>query len=225
MTEAGLADRLLELVRRQAERRELLPWLSQLFDREAEIEVVNASTLRVRGGEGEKLEIRVHLVPPPPRANAVSPWKPRSLDLDVERLAHLSYVVVDEIVEDAVRLSVSRWPYVDERGRLHFSGSERALVVRASLRALAEFLAERAGWRAARGLRMGTVLAANVDYTVLPAAESDEEVREGAVLEPRHPAEWMTVPVYDVSADAREKAKEAFYAAVAPTLAPRGAVR
>ena len=225
MTEAGLADRLLELVRRQAERRELLPWLLELLDGETEIDVVNTSTLRLRGAHGRKLEIRVHLVPPPTSAKALSPWKPRSVDLGEERLVELSYVVVDEIVEDAVRLSVSRWPHVDERGRLHFSGSERARVVRASLRALSEFLEASVGRRAARGLRMGTVLAAAVDDSALPAAESDEEVREGAALEPRDPADWLKAPVYDISADAREKAKEAFYAAVAPTLPPRGAAR
>ena len=72
---------------------------------------------------------------------------------------------------------------------------------------------------------MGTVLAANVDDSVLPAAESDDEVREGAAPEPRDPADWLKAPVYDISADAREKAKEAFYAAVAPTLLPQGATR
>ena len=150
MTEAVIAECLLELVRRQAERRELLPWLAQFLDDESEIEVVNVSTLRLRGKAGEKLEIRVHLVPPPTSAKALSPWKPRSVDLEAERLVELSYVVVDEIVEDAVRLSVSRWPHVDERGRLHFSGSERARVVRASLRPLSEFLEASVGRRGAR---------------------------------------------------------------------------
>lgn len=43
-------------------------------------------------------------------------------------------------------------------------------------------------------------------------------MREQASPEPRGPAEWMEPPVYDVTGAARDKAKEAFYAAVAPTV-------
>ena len=61
---------------------------------------------------------------------------------------------------------------------------------------------------------MGAVLAAVVDESVLPEAESEEELSAEAAGAPE---EWLRPPVHDISADAREKAKEAYYAAVAPT--------
>jgi hypothetical protein len=76
----------------------------------------------------------------------------------------------------------------------------------------------RAGGSRPSRLRMGCVLAVRVDKSVLPEPESNEELREQASSEPRHPDEWMEPPVYDVTEAARDKAKEAFYAAVAPTV-------
>jgi hypothetical protein len=151
-------------------------------------------------------------------------WKPEGLALGGDELRKLSYVVVDEIVEDAARLSVSSWPRVDEQGRLHFERSERARSVRADMKELGRFVsAHRADRRrAAPRLRMGTVLAAGVDLSVLPEPESDEEMQEQAQPEPRPPGAWMQPPVYDISSDARDKAKEAFYAAVAPTVRSAG---
>jgi hypothetical protein len=147
-------------------------------------------------------------------------WKPDRLPLEGNEFRRLSYVVVDEIVEDAARLSVSSWPRVDEQGRLHFERAERARSVRADVKELRRFVSAS---RADRGgdpprVRTGTVLAVRVDKSVLPEPESDEEMREQANPDPPHPGEWMEPPVYDVSADARDKAKEAFYAAVAPTV-------
>ena len=52
-------------------------------------------------------------------------WQPEGLDLPTATLETLSYVVVDEVVENAARLSVSAWPSVDEAGRLRFAGGER----------------------------------------------------------------------------------------------------
>jgi hypothetical protein len=147
-------------------------------------------------------------------------WRPEGLPLERSQLRRLSYVVVDEVVEDAARLSVSSWPRVDEQGRLHFERTERARSVRADVKELRRFVsAQRADRRGnPPRVRMGTVLAVRVDKSVLPEPESDEEMREQANPEPPHPREWMEPPVYDVSADARDKAKEAFYAAVAPTV-------
>jgi hypothetical protein len=147
-------------------------------------------------------------------------WKPTGLDLERAELRRLSYVVLDEIVEDAARLSVSAWPRVDHLGRLHFESEQRAQSVRADVKELRRFLsANRADRRRPPPrLRMGTVLAVRVDRSVLPEPETEEEVREHARITPRHPRDWMEPPVYDVSADARDKAKEAFYAAVAPTV-------
>ena len=158
--------------------------------------------------------------PPLPRGRL---WKPEGLTLGRSDLRTLSYVVVDEIVEDAARLSVSSWPRVDEQGRLHFERTERARSVRVDVKELRRFVsAHGAGRRRAAPLRMGTVFAVSVDDSVLPEPESDEEMREQADPEPRHPGAWMKPPVYDITADARDKAKEAFYAAVAPTLKSPG---
>jgi hypothetical protein len=159
--------------------------------------------------------------PPLPRGRL---WQPESLTLGRDELRKISYVVVDEIVEDAARLSVSSWPRVDEQGRLHFERTERARSVRADVKELRRFVSAQGarGRRAGPPLRMGTVFAVRVDDSVLPEPESDEEMREQATPEPRHPGEWMKPPVYDITADARDKAKEAFYAAVAPTLKSRG---
>jgi hypothetical protein len=147
-------------------------------------------------------------------------WKPDGLALGGDGLGKLSYVVVDEIVEDAARLSVSSWPRVDEQGRLHFERTERARSVRVDVKELRRFVsAHRAvRRRSAPRLRMGTVFAVSVDTSALPEPESDEEMREQAEPEPPHPGVWMKPPIYDISADARDKAKEAFYAAVAPTV-------
>jgi hypothetical protein len=146
-------------------------------------------------------------------------WQPEGLDLPGATLQTLSYVVVDEVVENAVRLSVSAWPSVDEAGRLRFEGDERPRSVPADLKQLRTFVkAKRAGGGRSSQLRMGTVLAVRVDKSVLPEPESNEEMREHAFLKPRLPDEWMEPPVYDITGAARDKAKEAFYAAVAPTV-------
>src|SRR5688500_12292819 len=92
-------------------------------------------------------------------------WKPDALALARDDLRKLAYVVVDEIVEDAARLSVSAWPRVDEQGRLHFERTERARSVRVDVKELRRFVsAHRAvRRRAAPRLRMGTVFAVGVD--------------------------------------------------------------
>ena len=146
-------------------------------------------------------------------------WQPEGLDLSGATLKTISYVVVDEVVENAARLSVSAWPSVDEAGRLRFEGGERPRSVPADLRQLRNFVkSNRAGGGRPSQLRMGTVLAVRVDKSVLPEPESNEEMREHASSKPRRPDEWMEPPVYDITGAARDKAKEAFYAAVAPTV-------
>jgi hypothetical protein len=146
-------------------------------------------------------------------------WQPEGLDLPAATLKTISYVVVDEVVENAARLSVSAWPSVDEAGRLRFEGGERPRSVPADLRQLRNFVkSNRAGGGRPSQLRMGTVLAVRVDKSVLPEPESNEEMREHASSDPRRPDQWMEPPVYDITGAARDKAKEAFYAAVAPTV-------
>jgi hypothetical protein len=161
--------------------------------------------------DGGRLEIEVRVLLPPKPAPARRPWKPRGVRLPSDELRRLSYIVVDEIVEDNAALSVSPWPAVDDRGRLVFA-EEPALSVQASVAALVKYLG-RVDFRSRRRpdtLRMGAAFAAEVRRERLEAAD-------GQLLAPRA---WLVAPVYDIRSPARDKAKEAFYAAVAPTLKP-----
>ena len=207
---SGLAARVADLFVQQARRR-LPDWLVAELEADVpagdvDVEALSASTVRIRKGD-EAVEVRVQIVPPRAKPSALSVWRPPSLRPARVPLERLSYVVVDEIVGDGVRLSVSDWPQVDERGRLHFEQGARS--VEADLGELEDFLAgARHDGRPRVAIRMGTVLAAKVKE---PALEKSTP----------HPEEWLVPPVYDVSADARTKAKEAYYAAVTPTLKGR----
>ncbi len=135
------------------------------------------------------------------------PWRPEGVELADNELARLSYLVVDEIVGDAVDVSVSPWPGVDDRGRLIFP-DEPARTARAEAEALRRYLARDLPGRAP--LRTGDVFAARVSPTGLREA--------GERLLP--PSAWLRRPVQDLREPARDKAKEAFFAAVTPTLTP-----
>ena len=104
----------------------------------------------------------------------------------------LSYVLVDEIEGGMVGLAVSDWPRTDEQGRLRFDSEPVQIIVDRG--AFERFLD--AHREPSRPLRIGDVFAARTD--------TDD------------PAHWIEPPVHDVTADAREAAKIAFYAAVAP---------
>ncbi len=150
------------------------------------------------------------------RVPARRPWRPECLPdvmrADVERLR---YIVLDEIVGDLVTLSVSPWPYADPQGRVRFDGGpDRAeeprhghlLVHRTEIH---DLLYD--GWLR-RGPRVGDVFAAEVDGDVaarLDAGEDvalDEHLRLGAAL---------PGAVCDITMEARNVAKLAFYAGVA----------
>jgi len=135
------------------------------------------------------------------------PWRPEGVGLADAELARLSYLVVDEIVGDAVDVSVSPWPGVDERGRLVFP-EEPAQTARAEAEALRRYLARDLPERGP--LRMGDVFAARVSPSGL------KDAREQLLA----PSAWLRRPVHDLRAPARDKAKEAFFAAVTPTLTP-----
>jgi hypothetical protein len=135
------------------------------------------------------------------------------------------YVVVDEIVDTAVGLRVSPWPVVDNRGRLRFPRSGRRAEVGVSLGKLHSFIRKH---RRVGGRRPGSY----------PEELRRRPVRIGDVFAVRckpntswpvgddlAPQEWIQPPVWDLSADAREQAKTAFYAAVAPTLRPKESMR
>jgi hypothetical protein len=134
------------------------------------------------------------------------PWVPRSLSRLKDPSA-LSYVVVDEMDERIVRLTVSPWPVTDAYGRLRFYLRGETLQVGVPRRALQEFLGRnrRPPRIATRPVRIGDVFAFKVKSEV-----SDEGFYR--------PEDWIGRPAYDISADAREAAKASFYAAVTPTL-------
>jgi hypothetical protein len=145
------------------------------------------------------------------------PWKPP--DLDERDFARLFYLVVDEIVGGSLGLVLSDWPEVDEQGRLRFDGTP--VMLGAEREALQSFLSEHRlpGALAQRPLRIGDAFAVRVIRDAL--AEVSDELAAQTRLEPLlPPAKWIEPPVYDVSAEAREAAKAAFYAAVTPTLGP-----
>jgi hypothetical protein len=134
-------------------------------------------------------------------------WVPTGLGSRKD-LASLAYVVVEEIESDFVGLTVSPWPTLDRRGRLHFD-LERSREIGARKRALQAFLGKSRTPKklARRPLRIGDVFACAIRGP-LP---------DGALLAPEA---WMVAPVTDVSAQAREAAKIAFFSAAAPLARP-----
>jgi hypothetical protein len=222
MTDRPLADRLIELLVREARERRMPDWIVSLLEEREEAKdyiEAGASTLRLKRGEGEEFEITVRLVPRAPEPVGVGPWAPPDNLLPEAELEHVSYIVIDEIVGDAVDVSISPWPEVDERGRLRFAEDEPPRTVRASAAALEKYLS-RVDFRSPewpRSIRMGDVFAARIRTRRLGERKGDQ-----AATAPE-PSTWMVPPVYDISRQARDKAKEAFYAAVSPTLAPKEA--
>jgi hypothetical protein len=125
----------------------------------------------------------------------------------IEDTSGLSYIVVDEIEGGMVGLAVSEWPRTDERGRLRFDSSP--VLLGAERSALEAFL-ERYR-QPSRPLRIGDVFAARTR----PVESDEAEPRLEPVLDPE---QWIEPPVYDITANAREVAKVAFYSAVAPVI-------
>lgn len=126
---------------------------------------------------------------------------------DIPSIADLSYIAVDEVSEGVVTLLVSVWPELDERGRLRFPETEPvAIDVRQA--ALEALLAANRQPRqlAARPLREGDVLAART------------RVGRRSSSRGRSTANWIVPPVFDVTADARDAAKVAFFRAVGTPL-------
>jgi len=104
---------------------------------------------------------------PPPRPADPEiphrPWDPRHHDQPtlVEEHDRLLYVVVDELVDDWVGLSVSPWPHADQEGRLRFVDTEPAAEVGTSRDKLLRFLGKEASDDGA-GVRVGTTFAVRV---------------------------------------------------------------
>lgn len=169
------------------------------------------------------------LTPPEPDFAQRPPWVPRTLELALERrdlAERWAYVVVDEIVDSQVGLAISPWPRLDPEGRLLFADPERDQLVGVSLdrfRALLDgnrylLLIAPAGHRpdrdtaaalAGREVRIGDVFA-------VPRPAEGGWTRSGAGGETELAA--AEDPVFDITFEAREAAKLAGAAAVAPAL-------
>lgn len=121
-------------------------------------------------------------------------------DERVKPIARDSYVVVDELDEGVIELVVAGWPRLDGRGRLEFPRRRRSVAV--SEEALNKVVAQR-GKRAdgvERSVRIGDAFCVRGEVG-------------------RSPANWGRL--VDVSGEARDQAKIAFHAAVAPRATPR----
>jgi hypothetical protein len=158
------------------------------------------------------------------------PWVPRTLEsvIDDEELSEAwAYVVVDEIVDGRIGLSISRWPWLDTGGRLRFDDADADESVGVSLEGFQGLLRSRrtlmvmmdeerpmdrdaAQALSERVVRIGDVFA-------VPRAERGEWTRESEVGE-----HDLVVPdrarIFDITYEAREEAKVAAAAAVAPPL-------
>ena len=123
------------------------------------------------------------------------------------------YIVVDEMIGGHLTLSVAPWPSLDARGRVRFPRAQSRWRIGARTVELRRFLNSHRLPRdnATRALRIGDVFAA----TLVEGADLD--ALDDNLVEPR---EWIAPPVTDISADARDLVKTAFYSAVAPLLRP-----
>ena len=139
----------------------------------------------------------------------------------------LRYVVIEEIFSGIAELSLSNWPALDAQGRLRFTGED--FHVEADAELLRLFLRrERMPRKAvAREIRTGDTfgvavrprsLTAFLSEPVFSPTTSPSERRR--LLDPKT-WDWLDPPVYDITAEAREAAKLAYYAALTGPL-PRG---
>jgi hypothetical protein len=150
-------------------------------------------------------------LPPPSTVEAGPrrPWEPE--DLRGSPPERLSYVVVEEMIEDSVGLNVCGWPDVDESGRLSFT--QPSTLVRVERAWLERQLAEHRDQPpdvGERPLRIGDVFAmADVEL-----GEGEESELTITKFEP---------PIHDITAEGRTAAKTALYGALAPVLDPNQA--
>jgi hypothetical protein len=150
---------------------------------------------------------------PAPLAGDAAAWVPAGFAGKGISWNTLSYIVVDELSKEVAGLVVASWPLLDPKGRVRFSGSSWRVGVRvdelvALLDAERIVPGARAGARSGpqRPVRIGDAFAAKV---------TRPRGRRAAVPPLAH---WLSPPVYDVSADARDAAKAALFGAVAPTM-------
>jgi hypothetical protein len=143
------------------------------------------------------------------------PWVPAPLaehGFGEDTVSGLTYMVIDEIVDDGVELILSSWPAADERGRLRFDRLDEDLQAVVALDDLQDHLYAR--WLE-RAPRTGDTFAVEL----VPDARHRLRTEPGLVMM----AELLGGSVYDLSAEARKVAKLAHYASVAEILTEREA--
>jgi hypothetical protein len=156
------------------------------------------------------------------RANRRSPWRPPALaDLSARQLNALSYVVVEERVDDLIGLLVCAWPRGGAGGPPFFPKGDDELEVAVDRERLQRRLsrrrlpssAESAGnaqtWRA---LQEREVVVGDVFAARLAAGSDPQELVDRIGVE-----SWIE-EIFDVSADGREAARAATYLALTPPL-------
>lgn len=142
-------------------------------------------------------------------------WLPAALtqhdrfagDDAADAAARLSYVVVDEIVDGAVGLTVAPWPYADEEGRLRFLGDDHRLQVGVGKAELEQQLYE-----PGRLARIGDVFGAELRPEWRSGDIGDDEPWADG------PDEVFQGVVYDLTQAARTVSKLAYYSAVAAVI-------
>jgi hypothetical protein len=148
-----------------------------------------------------------------PLAADAGPWVPAGFAHERISWTTLSYIVVDELSKEVAGLVVASWPLLDPKGRVRFSGS--SWRVGAQVDELAALLrADRIVPGAGAGAGPGSQRPVRIGDAF--AAKATRPRGRHAAVPPL--ARWLSPPVYDVSADARDAAKAALFGAVAPTL-------
>ena len=148
-----------------------------------------------------------------PLAEDAPAWVPHGFARERIAWSELSYIVVDERSEDVAGLVVASWPRLDPQGRVRFGGSTWRVGARlqefeALLGAKRHLPATTAGSErvSQRPVRIGDAFAARV------------ELPRGRVAAVPELSRWLSAPIYDISADARDAAKTALYGALAPKM-------
>jgi hypothetical protein len=133
--------------------------------------------------------------------------------------AELWYVLVEEMVGDAVGLRVAAWPRADPEGLPVFADPEGEVELGADRDELQRRVdrlrrpqpgSARSAQAALRRRRLalGDVFAADIDARALAAAARSEQVASSG---------WLR-GLFDVTADARDAARQIFYQAVTAPL-------
>jgi hypothetical protein len=146
-------------------------------------------------------------LPARPAKESLRSWKAPSLTEKGVDQRSLTYVILEEMVGNTVGLSLYPWPAADPEGRLRFETDREPVEVAVTCEEFCGFLSKHElGFVAAstgrsedRELRSGDVFAVRIEG---PPAGGGRRPLAG----------WRDV--YDISSDAREVAKLAYYGAL-----------